>query len=160
MTRALVALAVLGAISASSRAVAEPSRSMHYGVGVGGYAAITGPASWGPAVEMELSPAGAFGRSGARIELRGFEGWDAGLLTAGLTYEVGASRPRLVLALHAEAGTTYGEEFCPAAGAGSQLQFFLAGPLAVGVDATATLIYDGVDSALALGTSLTLRNAR
>jgi hypothetical protein len=159
MPRALIALAALAAASASSRAVAEPSRSMHYGVGLGGYAAITGPSDWGPAIEMELSPAGVFGRAGARIELRGFEAWEDGWITGGVTYEVGASRPRLVLSLHAEAGTTYGEVFRPVVGGGSQLQLFLLGPLAIGIDTTATLVYDGVDSALALGTSFTVRLA-
>jgi hypothetical protein len=160
MKFALAAVAITLAAGASSRAHAQPRRSMHIGVSVGGYAATTGPARWGPSVFAELSPGGWLDHFGARIEARGFEGFGDGWLAAGVVYEAAAARPRLVLSLHGEAGWTYGEAICPVAGGGGHVALFVAGPLAVGVDATATLVYAGVDSTLALAASAVLRLGR
>lgn len=151
------ALLCAAAALAPAASFAEPSRPVRGGVGVGGYSAITGPADYGPAAEAELYPGGALGRLGFRVEARGFEAIDDGMVAAGVTYEVGASRPRLVLAIHADAGTTYGDAWRPLVGGGVHVDLFLVGPLAIGADSTVTFVYDGVDSVLILGTALTAR---
>jgi len=161
MLRAAVAIAIT--LRTAGPAAAEraeiPARPAHYGVGFGGYSAITGPSDRGLAAEAEVYPGGRFGRFGGRAEVRWFEGFDAGFATAGVTFEAGASRPRLVLALHAELGLAF-NDFRPVAGGGLHTQLFLIGPLAIGLDSTAVLLYDGIDSALILGTAATLRLAR
>jgi hypothetical protein len=153
------ALALVTAVAAilPNASFAEPVRPLRVGVGVGGYSAITGPADWGPAAEAEVYPGGSLGRLGFRVEARGFEAIDAGIVTAGVTYEVGASRPRLVLAIHADAGTSYGDDWRPVAGGGVHVNLFVLGPLGIGVDSTVMFVYDGVDSTLVLGTAGTLR---
>lgn len=151
------ALLCTAAALAPAASFAEPARPVRGSVGVGGYSAITGPADYGPAAEAELYPGGALGRLGFRIEARGFEAIDDGMIAGGITFEVGASRPRLVLAIHGEVGTTYGDAWHPLAGGGVHLHLFVLGPLALGGDSTVTLVYDGVDSVLILGTALTLR---
>lgn len=160
MLRPAIAIAVtFGSIAqVAADAPKNPDRPAHYGAGIGGYYAITGPSQTGLAAQLELSPGGAFGRFGARAEARWFDS-SSGYATAGITFEAGASRPRLVLALHAELGLAF-DELRPVAGGGLHTQLVLLGPVALGFDSTVTLVYDGIDSSLILGTAATLRLAR
>lgn len=160
MRRVLVAIAVT--FCWVGPALAEPPKSSarpaHYGVGGGGYYAITGPSDTGLAAQAEVYPGGWFGRWGARAEARWFDS-DSGFATAGITFEAGASRPRLVMALHAELGVTF-TDIRPVAGVGLHTQLFVIGPLALGLDSTFMFLYDGIDSSLVLGTAATLRLQR
>ena len=133
-------------------------------VGAGGYLAVTGPATTGALATAELFPGGAAGRFGVRLEGRALDPdgpgeLDAGLVTAGVIYEAAAARPRLALALHAELGAALPDPRA-VVGGGVRTQLWIVGPLALGLDSTATLILDGLDTELALAGALTLGLAR
>ena len=145
--------------------IVEPApvvpRSLYWSLGVGWLGALTGPDS-GPSFEAELFPGGRFGRVGFTAYLRGqqkLDGLDAGLVAAGLTYEAAATRPRLTLNMHAEAGFTYGQSF-PVVGGGVKTQLWLKGPFALALNTTGHLLLDGIDSRLQLGTALLVEIAR
>jgi hypothetical protein len=153
-----------GAVAdAAAAEAAPPVRPWHGALGLGGFAALTGPGDLGPSAVVELSPGGAFGRYGARVEARGLggtgsDGYDDYLMTGGLIFEAAAARPRLVLSLHAELGAyAIAGDHGAAAGAGITTQLTVVGPLAIGLDTTATLFVRGVDSELALASALSLR---
>lgn len=148
-----LAAALLCALAASGHADPEPAqpRPLRWNLHAGGYGALTGPADYGPVAAVEVLPGGRLGRLGATVRWRGFEGTGAGWLTGGWVYEAAAARPRLVLSLHGEAGASYGGDRAPVAGGGATSRLWLAGPLYVGTDGGAHLIYDGVDSRLVFG---------
>jgi hypothetical protein len=62
------------------------------------------------------------------------------------------------MSLHAELGLAY-DELHPVAGGGLHVQLMIIGPVGLGIDSTVTLLYNGVDSSLILGTAGTLRLA-
>ena len=163
-TICLWAAAALALLPAPAGADERPWRG---GVGAGGYLALTGPETTGVTACADLFPGGHLGRWGGRMEARSLDdpadGIDAGLVMGGVTYEAGASRPRLSMALHAELGAAVarGADPLPAAGAGIRTNLWLIGPLALAADSTATFVWDGVeDSELLLASSLTLGLAR
>lgn len=156
-----LALAVGAAGAAAEPEGSAPhgaERPVHWGLGGGGYLAITGSRRSGGLLEAELYPGGRLGRLGVRVESRG-SGDDAlGALAAGVTYEGAASRPRLQIAVYATAGATWSGD--PVLAAGAQTQLWIVGPLAVGLDGGAWLRIGGVDDAeLVLSSGLTLRLA-
>src|SRR4051812_47098383 len=65
-------------------------------------------------LEADLEPQSRFG---ALLAWRGFDGDHDGILDAGLIYEAGAARPRLVLDLHADLGYDL-DQRAPMAGGG------------------------------------------
>lgn len=133
-------------------------RAPHGAIGVGGFAALTGPLDNGPAVQVEFFPGGAFGRFGVRADYRGLDGGEPALLTAGVAYVGGATRPHLHLALHADAGVTVGAtERSYAVGAGLQTQLWIIYPLAVGLDSTAHVLITDGSPELTLSSLLTVR---
>ncbi|HUS68490.1 MAG TPA: hypothetical protein VMZ28_28340 [Kofleriaceae bacterium] len=145
-------------------AVAAADRPWRGGAGAGGYLALTGPETTGVTASAELLPGGHLDRWGGRMEARSLDdpqdGIDAGLVMGGVTYEAGASRPRLAMALHAEAGARLPDPR-PALGAGIRTTLWIIGPIALAADSTATFVLDGVDdSELLLASSLTLGLAR
>lgn len=152
----LVGLALVASVATSHADEAERPRRVAVGAGV--FAAITGPATYGPAIEAELYPGGALGRYGLRGEVSGFEQSDAGRAALGVTFEAAAARPRLQLALHGDVGLTFPAHL-PTIGGGVQVQLWVYGPVALGVDGGAVLIYDGIDSLLAMASTTTLRLA-
>lgn len=159
-----ICLCAGAALAASPAVAAADERPWRGGAGAGGYLALTGPETIGVTAAAELFPGGHLGRWGGRMEARSLDdpqdGIDAGLVTGGVTFEVGASRPRLAMALHAEAGAALPDPR-PALGAGLRTTLWLVGPLAVAADSTATFVWDGVeDSELLLAGSLTLGLAR
>lgn len=166
MVSAAVSLAATFAIARATphTASAEPAREWHGGIGAGGYVAILGPVDSGLAAAAELSPGGAFGRLGARVEGRTLDGdledgIDGGLLLGGLVYEAAAARPRLAVSLHGEAGAAVPDPHL-AVGGGVETTLWIVGPLAVGLDSTVHVVLRGVDSELLLGGALTVRLAR
>ena len=130
-------------------------RNFYWSIGAGWVTRLTGP-DGGPSLEAEVYPGGRFGRVGFTAYFRGqleLDGLDIGLITAGLTYEAAASRPKLTLNMHAEVGFTYGESF-PVVGVGVKTQLWIKGPFAVAINSTGHMLLDGTDSRLQLGTSL------
>lgn len=156
MAPVLAAAVTMLPFRADADEASRTSRGVHGGIGGGWFGSVGGP-NHGPLVEAELYPGGALGRVGFRAELRGFEGTEEGWLTGGVTYEAAASRPHLQLALHGDAGLTSAGR--PVAGAGVQTQLWVAGPLALGLDTGAHLLFEGLDSELVVSAALTLRLA-
>ncbi len=157
----VLALVVLSAIARADEAVpesVEAQSGLHWGLGAGGFAALTGPAEYGFGIGGEIYPGGRLGRYGLRAELRGWDDGADGLAALGVTFLAAATRPWLQLALHGEAGMTF-EEPRPAVGGGVQAHLWIKWPFALAVDGTAVLIVDGSDTALAISSSLQLRVA-
>ena len=141
---------------ARSPAPALPLRPWRYSVGVGVDLPLTG--SMGPslAAAVEVRPGRRVGGI-ARAQVS--DAGDRGLATIGLLYEAGAARPRLWLELHAELGATWGEVH-PVVGGGVLVHLTVFGPVGIVVDTGAHLVYDGVDTELALSSTLLLALAR
>jgi hypothetical protein len=154
----LIAAAVPGLAQADSGTRTGAGHPVRLGAGAGGLAALNGPADWGPAAQAELYPGGRFGRFGGRVEIRGFEAAAVSWITAGITYEAAAARPRLQLALHGGAGAAEGRR--PVLGGGVHTQLWIVGPLWIGFDSGAWVVIDGIDTTLALTSSVTIRVAR
>jgi hypothetical protein len=153
---------MLGVMLGAGAAHAEPgsrdspaTRDLHVNMGAGGFVAFTGPASHGPAAELELYPGGALGRWGAGVYWRGFGGFAGGMVAAGPAFEAGASRPMFVLAMHGEIGWDYGSSL-PVIGGGVRAQLAPWHPLSLASNVTGHLFLDGVDTRLALALTLTL----
>lgn len=143
------ALAILGAAAPGP---ARGERRGHGSVGAGGALLLTGGgdarARLEVAADLKLR-----GRFGALAAWRAAGGGHRGLVTAGLAFEAGAARPRLVLDLHADLGADL-DAGAPLAGGGVRATLAIAGPLGVVLDAGAYLVLDGVD-----GTRLQLQGS-
>lgn len=129
------------------------TRASYGAVTVGWLAGLTGPLELGLAAEVEFFPA-ALDRHGLGLYYRSDSSGDQGMLTAGVSYEAGATRPKFVLSLHADAGATHGPAH-PVLGAGVRSQLTIWHPLVIASNATAHLIIDGTDSRLALAITFT-----
>jgi hypothetical protein len=138
--RALALLVVL----APTAAHADPAvdRPWHGSAGVGGTLLVTGgDGDIGRAeVEVDIEPRSRFG---ALVAWRGFDRSHRGLVAAGLVYEGGASRPRLVLDLHADIGADL-DLRAPMLGGGARTVVTIVGPLGVAVDTGLYLVIDGI----------------
>jgi len=151
----LAALAALVGSAAPAAAEPTPPRPFHVSIGGGGSLLFTG-LDGGPRTRadghLDISPGGAFGRFGLTAALRHViydPLFDDGLATLGVLYEAAASRPRLVLSLHADAGLTLAETN-PVLGGGIETHFWIwprkLGPLALVLDTTAHLVLDGTEN--------------
>lgn len=157
--------------SAPTAPPAGAENGIHWTVGAGGFAALTGPAAYGIAAELQVypgnwpgnwpgsSPGHWLDRIGATLRYRGFEGWSSGMFMAGLVYAAGRSRPGLVLEIHGEAGIAH-DPVCPVAGGGVRLQVGIWGPLSLALDSGGHLIFDGIDTSLAITSGLLLGLSR
>lgn len=146
--RALVIVAALAGL-------ARADRPLHGSVGAGGALLTTGAEGdrlrFEASVDLKLRS-----RYGLLLAWRAFDEDHHGLVTAGLTYEGAAARPRLVLDLHADLGLDL-DHGTPVAGGGIRTTLMIVGPTAVVLDATALLVLDGVDDTrLQLQTALLL----
>ena len=129
--------------SGETSAETRPGRRFHGSVGVGGALLLTGDD--GDRLRLEIAAdAKLGGRYGALLAWRGIGDDLRGLLTAGLVFEAGAARPRLVLDLHADLGADL-DVRAPLAGGGIRTTLGIAGPLGVVLDSGAYLVIDGVD---------------
>lgn len=165
---ALVALAMVCGASPALAEVGqrEPERvrPRHGGFGAGGFLGLTGPGA-GLSVGADFYPGRTFGRYGLRTEGRVFrvgrDGEDAArfLGTLGVTYVAASARPRLLLAIHAEAGVALLDQALPIVGGGVETHLWLYGPVALVAGAGAILYIDGVETVLGLGTTTQLRLA-
>lgn len=139
--RALLVVAALAATLPALAAHAE--RPLHGSAGAGTAFLLTGDNGDRNRfdVEVDVEP---YSRFGALVALRGFDGQHRGLACAGLVYEAGAARPRLVLDLHADLGADL-DQRAPLAGGGIRTTITIVGPLGIALDTGAYLVIDGVD---------------
>lgn len=136
-----LALAILGAPAA--RAEAPGGRRLHGSAGAGGALLLTG--GGGDRARLEVAADVKLGgRFGALAAWRAFDDARRGLVTAGLSFEAAAARPRLVLDLHADLGADLGTR-APLAGGGVRTTLQIAGPLGLVVDSGAYLVIDGIE---------------
>jgi hypothetical protein len=104
-------------------------------------------------LEVDIEPRSRFG---ALLAWRAFDREHAGMVVAGLVYEAGAARPRLVLDLHADAGIDI-DQIAPVIGGGIRPTLTIYGPFGVALDTGGYLVIDGIDNTrLVIGTSLSL----
>lgn len=137
---------------------AAAERSFHGHLGAGYYAALGGPADWGPSLSVEVLPGHQAGRFGLRAQWRGFEGMSEGMALLSGVFEAGASRPQLVLSAIGGLGITTDRQ--PVLGGGLETKLRIIGPIAVSLLTDLQLIIDGSDTqiALSVGASLVLFN--
>ena len=133
----------LGLVLVLDRSAAA-DRPWHGSASAGGTLLITGDGGDRGRFELEVDvePGSRFG---ALVAWRGFDGDHRGLACAGLVYEAGAARPRLVLDLHADAGIDLDRE-APVAGAGLRTTLAIAGRFGLALDSGGYLVIDGVDA--------------
>jgi hypothetical protein len=139
-------------------ATAAHARPWHGSVGGGTTFLLTGAGGDRNRFELEadLEPAS---RWGALLAWRGFDGDHDGIVGAGVIYEAGAARPRLVVDFHGDLGFDL-DQRAPMVGGGLRLVIAIVGPLGVALDTGAYLVIDGVDDTrlqLATGASLVAR---
>ncbi|MBA3460888.1 MAG: hypothetical protein H0T46_13045 [Deltaproteobacteria bacterium] len=130
-------IAVLAGTAAADR------DSLHGSAAAGGTLVMTGAQGDRFRLDMslDLKPRS---RYGVLLAWRAFDEEHRGLVTAGIEYEGAASRPRLVLDLHADVGFDV-DSRRPLGGGGIRTTLMIIGPLALVLDAAAYLIVDGVD---------------
>ncbi|MDB4954259.1 MAG: elastin (supravalvular aortic stenosis, Williams-Beuren syndrome)-like protein [Myxococcales bacterium] len=152
---------VLCAFAANLSLLATPAfadRPWHGSVGAGTTLLLTGDRGDRNRYELEVDvePASRFG---ALLAWRGFDHDHHGLACAGLVYEAGAARPRIVVDLHGDIGVDL-DQRAPLLGGGIRTTIAVVGPLGVALDSGAYLVIDGVEStrlALAAGAMLVAR---
>src|SRR5690606_20394623 len=83
-------------------------------------------------------------RYGGFVAWRAFDGEHHGMLLGGLVFEGAASRPRLVLDLHADAGADL-DQRAPVLGGGIRTTLTIWGPFGIAFDGGAYLVLDGLD---------------
>lgn len=137
-------LVALGLLAATAHA---DDRPWHGSVGVGGSLVLTGDQGDRNRIDaaIDLKPASRYGVS---LAWRGVEPRDNdhhdGLLIAGLVYEGAASRPRLVLDLHADVGFDL-DARRPLIGGGIRPTLMIYGPVGLVFDTGVYVIVDGID---------------
>jgi hypothetical protein len=142
----LVALCALAG-SARGDDDAASARPFHGSIGAGGGLLLAGENGGNRgrlSAEVDVLPGGAFGRFGGLVAWRAVDGDHAGLVCAGLVFEAAASRPLLVLDLHADAGADL-DQRAPLVGGGIRTTLTIIGPLGVALDTGLYVVIDGVD---------------
>lgn len=124
------------------------ARPIHGSIGAGGALVLVGDD--GDRFRNELSADVKWrSRYGAIVGWRAFDagslgdGDHLGLVTAGLVYEAGAARPRLVLDLVVEVGADL-DQRAPLVGGGLRNTLAIIGPLGVVLHTAAYVVIDGV----------------
>ncbi len=142
-------------VAALLAGTAHAERPLHGSLGFGGTLITTG--SRGDRLRLEA----AFdlklrSRYGFVVAWRAFDQDHHGLVTAGLNFEGGASRPRLVIDMHVDLGVDL-DHRAPLVGGGLRPTLGIVGPTALVFDAGAYLVIDGRDNTrLQLQSSLLL----
>ncbi|NVB78926.1 MAG: hypothetical protein HOV81_11060 [Kofleriaceae bacterium] len=138
--------------------VATPAwadRPVHGSIGGGGSLLLSGAQGDRTRFELELDlqPKSKFG---GLLAWRAFDDEHDGMVMAGLVYEAGAARPRLVVNLHADAGADL-DQTAPLVGGGARTTLTLWKVIGVAFDGGAYLVIDGVDETrLVIATSASL----
>ncbi|CAN5765881.1 hypothetical protein BH11MYX3_BH11MYX3_18240 [soil metagenome] len=123
---------------------AHADRPLHGSLGIGGALVETGSRGdrFRLEAQLDLKPRS---RYGFLLAWRAFDQDHHGLVTAGLNFEGGAARPRLVLDLHVDAGVDL-DHSAPLVGAGLRATVGIIGPTAVVLDGGGYLVIDGLDN--------------
>ncbi len=124
----------------SSTAAARP---IHGSIGAGGTLVLTGEQGDRTRADVAVDLKW-HSRYGGIVAWRAFDQDRKGLVTAGVVYEGGAARPRLVLDLVAELGADLDQK-APLAGGGIRSTLTIIGPLGVSLYTGAYLVWDGID---------------
>lgn len=158
MRRAAVLVAALASPALADDGEPAPVR-VHGSLSAGGSLLFTGERGDATRLDASLSIQ-PWRRFGAVIAARAIDEDPVGMmLTAGVEYQAAASRPRLVLALYADAGVeTAGRD--PVIGAGVRTTFVMFGPVGVVADTGMHLVMDADDARLVIGSALMLAIAR
>ena len=129
---------------------AHADRPIHGSVAAGGSLVLVG--SDGDRLRNEISADfKPWSRYGVILGWRAFDeaslgdGAHDGMLTAGIVFEAGAARPRLVLDLVGEVGWDL-DQSAPLAGAGIRNTIGVIGPLAVVLHSSLYIVIDGDDT--------------
>ena len=119
-------------------------RGIHGSVGVGGALIMTGAQDDHFRLDLtfDLKPRS---RYGFVLGWRAFDEEHKGLVTAGLVFEGAASRPRLVLDLHADIGLDL-DATRPLVGGGIRTTLMIIGPFGLVLDTGGYLVIDGVNN--------------
>ncbi len=124
--------------------VAHADRPLHGSIGGGSTLLLTGDNGDRQRFELEadLEP---HSRWGALLAWRAFDGTHKGIVGAGVIYEAGAARPRLVLDFHGDAGFDLDQK-APMVGGGLRAVIMIVKPVGVALDTGGYLVIDGIDS--------------
>ena len=163
MTRLVVALALLLGVEESwGEPLAEPPRPprpWHGSIGGGGALLLTGTDGGSKLrLEGEIDVLFPESRHGLLLAIRAAEPSAAryGLLTGGVMFEAGASRPRIVLGLHADLGVDL-DRLAPVAGGGIRTTIKIYKALGIALDNGAYLVVAGIsDTRLVFSSSTSL----
>ena len=119
------------------------ARPYHGSVGAGGALVLLGDQGDRQRADIvvDLKPRS---RYGGIVGWRAFDEERKGLVTAGLVYEGGAARPRLVLDLIVEVGADLDQK-APLAGGGIRSTLTIIGPVGVALSTNVYLVLDGVE---------------
>jgi hypothetical protein len=134
------------------------ARPWHGSIGGGTTLLVTGDNGDRNRFELEADVVPA-SRWGALLAWRGFDDDHEGIVGAGIVYEAGAARPRLVVDFHGDAGVDLDVK-APMVGGGLRTVIAVAGPLGIALDTGAYLVVDGVENTrlqLATGAALVAR---
>ena len=137
---------------------AYADRPLHGSIGGGSALLLTGDGGDRQRYELEADVE-PYSRWGGLVAWRHFNGDHKGILAAGIVYEAGAARPRLVVDFHGDVGFDL-DQRAPMAGGGLRTVITIVGPLGIALDSGGYLVLDGVDHtrfAIALGASLVAR---
>ena len=150
-----LAVALVLALALAPAARGDDGRPLHGSASAGGTLLLSGAGGDHQRAELELDVE-PWSHLGALVAWRGFDGTHDGLVTAGIAYEAGAARPRLVLDLHADAGVDL-DQHAPVAGGGARALLEIIGPLGIALDSGAYLVVDGTQNtrlAIATGAAI------
>jgi hypothetical protein len=123
--------------------VARADRPSHGSAGGGGSILLTGYRDdrFRFDLAVDVKPRS---RVGMLAAWRGFDAEHRGIVMAGLVYEAAASRPWIVLDLHAEVGLDI-DRVAPALGGGIRTTLTIVGPLGLALDSGAYVVIDGIE---------------
>lgn len=147
MWRSLGLLAVL--------ATTAHARPWHGSVGGGTTLLLTGDNGDRNRFELEADVE-PHSRWGALVAWRAFDDKHSGIVDAGVIYEAGAARPRLVVDFHGDAGFDLDQK-APMLGGGLRTVIEIYGAFGIALDTGGYLVIDGVDTTrfqIATGISL------
>ena len=119
-------------------------RPVHGSVGGGTALLLTGDNGDRNRFELEadIEP---HSRWGGLVAWRAFDDNHHGIVAAGVIYEAGAARPRLVLDFHGDVGFDL-DQRAPMVGGGLRAVIALVKPIGIALDTGGYLVIDGVDS--------------
>ncbi|HUS32173.1 MAG TPA: hypothetical protein VMZ53_26920 [Kofleriaceae bacterium] len=119
-------------------------RPVHGSVGGGTSFLLTGAQGDRNRFELEVDVEPPRSRFGGLLAWRALDDAHNGMLLAGVVYEAGAARPRLVVDLHADIGAELDQK-APVAGGGIRTTLTIWKMFGIALDGGAYLVIDGVE---------------